>query len=261
MEKLNRNYHTHTAYCGHAYGEMREYVETAIDVGFDTLGFSCHAPYIFNNGYVSDLRMPCDKKDEYVKDVLALREEYADKIDIKLGYETEYYPRHFKDTVEFLTSTPCDYLILGQHYYANEYDDDHIATPEGPIHLNDYVSQVCEAMRTGLFTYFAHPDTNSFLGEKEDYLKAMRKICEVSIETDTPLEINLLGIRQKRIYPKDYFWQMAGEVGCKVVVGCDAHLPSELRYGEDFYTAMKMVEKYGLNYIDDIKLKPVSPIK
>ncbi len=254
---LRRNFHTHTKYCGHAEGEVEEYVKCAIETGFDTVGFSCHAPYIFNNGYVSGLRMGCDSKERYVADVLSAKEKFVGQIDVKLGYECEYYPAHFKDTLEFLTSTPCDYLILGQHFYGNEYDDDHIATEEGPIHLADYVKQTSEAMRTGLFTYFAHPDTNEFLGSEEDYLEAMRGICEASLETDTPLEINLLGLRQGRRYPKEHFWRLVGEVGCKVVVGCDAHSPRDLLYGDDFRRAMTMVEKYGLNYTDDIKLKKV----
>lgn len=258
MKKLTKNYHTHTAFCGHATGELREYAEAAIENGIETLGFSCHAPYVFDNGYVSGLRMPASKKDEYVRALLELREEYSGRLDVKIGYETEYYPKHFADTVKFLTETPCDYLILGQHYYGNEYDDDHIAAPEGPIHLADYVRQTSEAMRTGLFTYFAHPDTNSFLGGENEYLEAMRGICKVSLETDTPLEINLLGIRRKREYPKECFWRLVGEMGCRVVVGCDAHSPDELRYGDDFDTAMDMVRRYGLNYTEDIRLKTVT---
>ena len=51
------NYHTHTYRCGHATGTDREYVENAIKVGLKTLGFSDHAPYVFEDGYRSSMRM------------------------------------------------------------------------------------------------------------------------------------------------------------------------------------------------------------
>ena len=38
------NMHTHTTRCHHAAGEDREYVEKAIEAGYDVLGFSDHAP-------------------------------------------------------------------------------------------------------------------------------------------------------------------------------------------------------------------------
>ena len=37
------NMHTHTARCMHARGEDREYVEKAIEAGFEVLGMSDHA--------------------------------------------------------------------------------------------------------------------------------------------------------------------------------------------------------------------------
>ena len=117
--------------------------------------------------------------------------------------------------------------------------------------------ELCEAMRTGLYTYVAHPDLNNYSGDVDEYVDAMRPICEVSMEPDTPLEINLLGIRGRRSYPKSAFWKMVGEYDCKVVCGSDAHSPDEILCRDDFKTAMEMVDRYGLNYTDDIVLKPV----
>ena len=41
------NYHTHTFRNHHAVGTEREYIEAAIAGGYQTLGFSEHAPYQF----------------------------------------------------------------------------------------------------------------------------------------------------------------------------------------------------------------------
>lgn len=37
------NFHTHTSRCHHAFGNDEEFVRTAIQNGFEVLGFSDHA--------------------------------------------------------------------------------------------------------------------------------------------------------------------------------------------------------------------------
>ena len=66
---MKANYHTHSKYCGHASGEVEEYVKVAIERGIETLGFSCHVPYPFNNGYVSGYRIQLSDHEKYVNDV------------------------------------------------------------------------------------------------------------------------------------------------------------------------------------------------
>ncbi len=259
MREFKKNYHTHTALCNHAKGEIRDYVEAAIDRGLDTIGFSCHAPYPFGERFHSWFRMTPEQNDYYAREILSLKEEYAGKIDIFLGYEAEYYPALWNELLAEIRRYPCDYIILGQHFYNNEYDGDYAGDSVKDIRaVKGYVRILCEAMRTGLYTYVAHPDLNNYEGDTDEYVDAMRPICEVSLETDTPLEINLLGIRGRRSYPKDRFWRMVGEYNCKVVFGSDAHSPDEIRCRDDFKTAMEMVDRYGLNYTDDIKLKKVT---
>ena len=76
------NMHTHTSRCKHATGEDKEYVEHAIQAGFEVLGFSDHTPYLFEDGYVSPIRMDMSQLDDYVDSVQRLREEYKKDITI-----------------------------------------------------------------------------------------------------------------------------------------------------------------------------------
>ena len=85
------NFHTHTARCNHAVGLDEEYVLSAIEAGFDEIGFSDHTPWPFESGYVSPMRMRADELEEYVLSVNRLREKYKDKIKIHLGLECEYF--------------------------------------------------------------------------------------------------------------------------------------------------------------------------
>ena len=64
--------------------------------------------------------LPSDAQN-YADSIKELREKYKGKIDIKLGFELEYYPRLIDKEIEFLKSLDYDYLILGQHYVDNEY--------------------------------------------------------------------------------------------------------------------------------------------
>ena len=122
--KMTVNLHTHTARCNHASGAERDYIENAVTGGLEVLGFADHSPYVFRNGYYSDYRMTPEEQEDYVKTLTSLREEYKDKIDIKIGYEAEYYPALFDDFLKLITRFPLDYLILGQHFIGNE--DKHV---------------------------------------------------------------------------------------------------------------------------------------
>ena len=91
------NYHTHTFRNHHTIGTEREYIESAIKNGFRTLGFSEHAPYRFPDGYISYFHMFPEDLENYIQTLLALKAEYAGRIEILIGYEAEFYPRFFDD--------------------------------------------------------------------------------------------------------------------------------------------------------------------
>ena len=40
--KVTANYHGHTYRCGHAYGQDEEYVQAALEMGFEVMGFADH---------------------------------------------------------------------------------------------------------------------------------------------------------------------------------------------------------------------------
>ena len=92
---MNYNYHTHTYRCGHANGADEDYIKRAIEGGIKTLGFSDHVPLRFADGSESSYRCPTDEAEEYIESITALREKYRDKLDIKIGFEMEYYPTLF----------------------------------------------------------------------------------------------------------------------------------------------------------------------
>ena len=97
---MSFNLHTHTTRCNHASGTDEEYVLQAIQNGYDVIGFSDHAPYSVPQGHKSGFRIPCDKAQDYADSIRTLQERYKGVIDIKLGFELEYYPDLIEKEIE-----------------------------------------------------------------------------------------------------------------------------------------------------------------
>lgn len=255
---MKANYHTHTWRCRHATGTERQYVENAIRAGLEILGFADHAPYLFPNGYYSTFRMRMDQFPDYVDTVLSLRGEYAAQIEIPLGLEIEYYPRHLPELLPILRDQPMDYLILGQHFVNNEYDAPYngVGSEDAGL-LRQYVRQTCDAVNTGLFTYFAHPDLINFRGSARLYRHHMRDICREAKSCGVPLEFNLLGLSCGKHYPNPIFWEIAAEEGCTVILGRDAHDPEALLDEKTETLALRILQSLEIYPIKKAELRKI----
>lgn len=252
------NYHTHTWRCNHATGTEREYVESGIKAGLKILGFSDHSPYIFPGSYYSNFRMKLSMLDGYVQTVLTLRKAYAGQIEIPLGLELEYYPELFPNLLPVLRDYPLDYLLLGQHFVGNEFDAPYSGqTTYDNSEVTQYVNQSIDAMQTGLFTYFAHPDLLNYCGDRHFYRTQMRRLCREAKSCGLPLEYNLLGLAGGRNYPNSDFWELAAEEGCQVILGRDAHSPKALLDARTETEALRIIQNLGMQLIDTVPLRPI----
>jgi len=251
------NYHTHTPRCNHAWGTEAEYARCALEAGLQILGFSDHAPYFFPGDYYSHFRMRPAQLESYVLAVLDVRRQYQGKLQIPLGLELEYYPNLLPNLLPLLKDYPLDYLILGQHCLGDEVGD-HYSGRATPLkeHLERYCDQTIEAMQSGLFTYFAHPDLLNYTGGDEAfYRQQVRRLCREAKQCGIPLEINLLGMLELKHYPNHRFWEVAAEENCDVILGRDAHEPRQLLAEEYERRALSMVRDYGLHLVDTVPLR------
>ncbi len=253
------NYHTHTHYCGHASGEPEEYIRGALDMGLKTLGFSDHAPFRTRDGYEAAFRVPSAQAERCIAELRALREKYAGQLEMPIGFEMEYYPDYFDEMLAYVKSLGAEYLLLGQHFLSFD-SPGSVRTMKVTFRDDDlrlYVDQVVAAMQTGKFTYVAHPDIIWYMGPKTKYLAEMRRLCQASLDTDTPLEINLLGLWGNRNYPCRKFWKLVGEMGCPVVLGIDAHGPNRFYQPEVLAKAEAMAARYGLKLRETVTLREI----
>lgn len=257
-----RNYHSHTARCGHAWGTDEEFVEAAIEAGFAVLGFSEHSPWPFADGYQEmdrRQRMPVENLDAYLADMQALKEKYQDRIQIQIGLECEYFPRYF-DWLKTVRPR-LDYLLLGVHCADH---DEHLhhyyARSTEPAQVQEYLRCCLAGMESGLFAYLAHPELClADYPRYDDVCQDMvHSICRLAKELDMPLEYNLYGVdkqargRQKGLgYPCNLFWEAAAEHGCTAIIGVDAHRPEHFNRRR-FLDAQAYLTGLGLRLIDEI---------
>ena len=250
MKNILANYHTHTARCGHASGSDREYVEAAVESGFQVLGFSDHSPMIFKSGYKSNFRVPAEKAEEYFNSILSLKEEYKNKIEIHVGVEVEYYPHMFEDYEKYIHSFPCEYLILGQHFVFDEEKTASVFNPNDDVErLKGIYDNLIAAVRTEKFLYVAHPDSIKFTGPSEVFLKEAERFIKVARDYNIPLEINRLGLHDGRNYPRKDFWKLVGEYGNPVIIGADAHNPEALKDYEYLQGCVDLAKECRVNLI------------
>ena len=257
-----KNYHSHTARCGHAWGTDDEFVQAAIDNGYSVLGFSEHSPWPFKDGYQeidSRQRITVEELDSYIVDMHALKDKYADRIEIKIGLECEYFPQYF-DWLKTVRSK-LDYLLLGVHCADHdEHLSHYYARSTRVAQVEEYLRCALAGMESGMFAYLAHPELClADYPEFDDVCKEMvHSICRKAKELDMPLEYNLYGVdkqhrgRQKGLgYPCKRFWEAAADHGCAAIIGVDAHRPVNFER-QRFLNAQDFLHSLNIHLIDEI---------
>lgn len=252
---IKYNYHTHTWRCTHAQGTEREYIEKAIEYGIKRLGFSDHIPYEMEPGYVSTVRMPMSLVKDYRDTLRGLQAEYADRIEILVGFEAEYIPEKFQEMMDMVDAYQFDYLILGQHFFNTEEVGPYTGRPtDDEGRLREYAELLIAAMRTGRFLYVAHPDIMNYQRLDSAYEWEMTRVCMEAKKLHIPLELNVLGFANNKQYPSERFFQIASEVGNDVILGLDAHDVAAMCDVENYRRCVDLAHRLKLNLIDGADL-------
>lgn len=283
MKKIN--YHTHTYRCGHANGTEEEMVKAAIEMGIEELGMSEHVPlphyrkHLIHsihalrsfrsflslvNAFIKDgpsMRMPYKQMNDYLDAIDRCSKNNADQITIYKGFEAEGLEEYFDYYQTLLYEHKVDYLILGHHFHKYCIHDDYFGKDKmTKKDIYQYCNDIEKSLETRLFSYLAHPDL-FLIGYNQFDLDAQtvsRRICEKAKELHIPLEINAGGMRrglktingeELYLYPNAHFWDIVSEVGNDVILGFDAHDPSD--FNNAMYKQMlKFAEERNLNVID-----------
>lgn len=241
--------HLHTARCGHACGDIVEYVDAAVARGLEWITFTDHLP-LFHFGD-NDYAMPWEELDEYVSDVLDVAESRSD-IQVLLGIEADWTPDRAEETRAVLDRYPFD-CVLGSVHFIDGWAFDDPRLKEGysawtPEALWDrYFELLGEAAASGLFDVMAHPD----LVKKFAYWPAdeqevrYERVAHDLARAGMAVEINTAGLRNPcaEIYPSPAFLAVLRRAGVGVTVGSDAHRPEDV--GRDLDAAVDLLRSTG----------------
>ncbi|MFH0993416.1 MAG: histidinol-phosphatase [bacterium] len=235
---MKNNYHTHMYLCRHATGNVEDYVQKAMALGFSSIGMSDHAP--FEELKDRSVRMQPSELETYLDECEEAVRKYGSQIHVLKGIEIEFFPKHYPMYGKLLER--LDYLALGQHYVDDPGNRNDLCSSYALNKqklLLTYADTVAVGIATGLFRFVCHPDLMLYSWGSFDAIaaEASKKIISAAVQYGVALEINANGVRkglrhfpegERYLYPRQEFWQLVKTMGAKVIVSSDAHTPDQL---------------------------------
>lgn len=236
---------------------MEEYVEAAIAAGVKEIGFSDHIPMYWLPEERRDpgIAMRMEELEEYVGDVLRLRERYREIL-IRLGLEADFIPGREEDLVRILAPYPWDYVI-GSVHFIGEWDFDNPAKVNryAEWDLSDlyarFFSLECMAAESGLFDMLAHIDLIKKFGHRpsQDLSRLYADVAATIARAGVAIELSTAGLRKpvKEVYPNPALLKECCDRGVPLVISSDAHHPREVAWG--FQEARQMALQAGYTQV------------
>lgn len=231
MPPVRGVYHTHTFRCHHASGDVVDYARAAAAAGLTILGASDHTPV--PDGRWADVRMHLDELPDYEAAVAQARVAVP-SVRMLLGMECDIRPEYFGWYRDTFLARDYDYLIASIHYLDRDgVEVSAFGGCRGATALRDWTKQALAAIDSGLFAFMAHPD-NIACGKAvwtSEIAAAAADVCVAAAARNLPLELNSLGLRERRGYPWRPFWECVATHGCSVVLSTDAHHAKDTAHG------------------------------
>jgi histidinol-phosphatase (PHP family) len=249
--------HTHHDRCGHARGQIRDYIEAAIARGLQVIGISDHSPYFGEEADQAYPRIAMAKSEfpHYVAEVLKLKEEYQGKIDVLLGVESDFFPEHAERYRKIYEPYPFDYIIGSVHQsdgvsIFNKKRFRGLSKEEKVRQKEMYYDLITQSARSGMFQILGHIDAmKGFYPAFSDIqTDAVEKTLKVIGEAGMAVEINTSG-KTKDVggwYPSDSILERALFYGIDVTFGSDAHDPE--RVGDEWELVAKRLKEIGFTH-------------
>jgi len=247
------DYHIHTALCGHADGEPREYVERAIALGITEMGFADHLPLSMYEqpGYA----MRRDEVEGYVTTVQSLAREYASQIRILLGAEVDYFEQSVESDAALLAEYPFAYAIGSVHFVGDGFAYDHPGSREqfarygvDSVYRASY-ELAAKAAATGLFRIIGHLDLAKKHGHRPIDAQGVAAAATAALKAiktaGVAIELNTAGWRKPvgEAYPAPDLLAQAAALGIPLTFGSDAHHPADV--GAEFGRAATLARECG----------------
>jgi histidinol-phosphatase (PHP family) len=248
------DFHTHHYRCGHAAGEIRDYIEAAIARGMTYIGISDHSPYFGEevDQFRPGIAMGKSEFPEYVAEVLRLKNEYRDKITVLLGVESDYFPQHVELYRSIYKQYPFDYIIGSVHFSGGRGIFDRTRwdgiDEAGLLTAKEaHFEIVAQSARSGMFDILGHID--AIKGYKPEISSIPTAIIDRTLQTiaecDVAIEINTSGKGKEcgGWYPSNEVLERACYFGVKPTFGSDSHVAE--RVADEFDEVREYLKQIG----------------
>ena len=249
------DYHIHTPLCGHAGGEVAQYVRQGRELGMPEMGFADHLPLF----HLEDptLTMCHEDLPVYVKQVGELQAANPD-FPIRLGIEADYIEEHLDDVAAVLARYEFDYVYGSVHFIGGwGFDHPRFKFEFERRDINEvyeiYFGLVMDAARTGLFDVMTHLDVVKKYGHRptKDLSGLYHEVGRTLAISDVAIELNSSGLRKPvgEIYPSLELLKIMNEHGVPITFGSDSHKPAQV--GQDFDRLAALARNAG--YTDYVR--------
>ncbi len=225
------NLHQHSTFSD-GKNTPREIVLSAIDKGFESIGFSDHSFTEIDQSYC----MKLENYEDYYKEIYGLKKEFADKINIFLGIELDYYSNIDRSKFDYVIGSvhyiyvngkchPIDHSLIQQQTYVKE-------ECHGDVNLfaKNYYDTVIKNIEKNKPDIVGHFDVISKFGLIDEDNAEYRKIASAALErvlkTTKIVEMNTGAISRKvkdTPYPHPFLLRRILELGGDVILGADSH--------------------------------------
>ena len=230
-----QNLHTHSIYCD-GKDIPEEMVLKAIELGFDTIGFSGHS-------YVTDDCIWCmteEKTEQYKKDVNLLKEKYKDRINILCGIEFDIFSTYDFYDYDYVIGSTHILKVGGKYVDVDESADttgmviNTYFDGDGMKYARAYYNQVAELHKYGDFDIVGHFDLvskysethNFFDVDSKEYKEAALEALHALSEKKRVFEVNTGAISRgyrTTPYPAPFILKEMKKLGCTVILTSDCH--------------------------------------
>lgn len=237
------DYHTHNARCGHAQGQIEDYIQAGIRRGLREIGISDHCPIYWKDGDdpQPNIAMAKSELPGYVAEVLRLKAKYADQINVRLGLEVDYIEGDEDACRAILADYAFDYLIGSVHFSLNRnvYDNRRWdGVPDVMAHYEDYYRLIAKSAHTGIFDVIAHATAITAYAPKP-IPAAIEPLQDAVLQeiraAGVAIEINTSGYRKMTTdpFPTPRMVAKAAALGIPITYGSDSHRPDEVHFAAD----------------------------
>lgn len=248
--------HIHTKLCGHAEGEMEEYIEVALNKGISIFGFADHLPHHHIPALkpYTHLSMPDDLLSFYVDSVFKLKEKYSSQLDILLGIEVDYDEGYESETRKILGKYPFDYAIGSIHVLGNWLFDSPRFLEEWNNRVTDevyseYYRNIKKLILSGIFNIVGHFDLPKKFNHRpqKDFEEIILDLAKNLKNEGMVVEINASGLRYaaKEVYPSKNILSILKTEGVDLTFGSDAHEPNQV--GQNFHRALEIAQELNFS--------------